>query len=163
VNASPTEITSIANQVPLDYIQLHGDESPETMAALHTLPIIRAWRVADQRSLDELFQYLDRCQQLGAQPAALLIDSYLAGQYGGTGESVPWELLVRRPGPLEHKSLILAGGLTPTNVSHAIHTVRPDGVDVASGVEQHPGRKSELLVRQFIDQAVAAFAAVTAG
>jgi phosphoribosylanthranilate isomerase len=78
------------------------------------------------------------------------VDAYVEGQHGGTGRTAPWELLADfRPGV----PLILAGGLTPDNVAEAIRTVRPDGVDVASGVEFAPGQKDADKVRAFVANA----------
>jgi phosphoribosylanthranilate isomerase len=80
----------------------------------------------------------------------VLVDAHVEGQMGGTGRRAPWELLAGfDPGV----PLILAGGLTPENVADAIRTVRPAGVDVASGVESEPGVKDADKVRRFIDNA----------
>ncbi len=74
----------------------------------------------------------------------------MAGLHGGTGRTAPWDLLETfRPGV----PLILAGGLTPDNVAEAVRRVRPDVVDVASGVETSPGRKDADKMRRFIDNA----------
>ena len=90
------------------------------------------------------------CRSFGSLPAAILVDAYVDGQHGGTGQKAPWDLLVNfKPGV----PLILAGGLTPQNVGEAIRLVKPDGVDVASGVESSPGKKDPQKVRQFIASA----------
>src|SRR2546428_162156 len=82
--------------------------------------------------------------------AAAAVDAFVEGKEGGTGRTAPWELLADfRP----EVPLILAGGLTPDNVAEAIRTVRPDGVDVASGVEISPGRKDPDKVKRFVDSA----------
>jgi phosphoribosylanthranilate isomerase len=79
---------------------------------------------------------------------AVLLDAHDDTLHGGTGKTVDWEraALVARSRPV-----LLAGGLTPTNVSGAIQTVRPYGVDVASGVEERPGVKSHMRLRHFVD------------
>src|SRR5207249_4121881 len=83
-------------------------------------------------------------------PEAILVDACVPGQFGGTGKTVPWELLADfRP----EVPLILAGGLTPENVAEAVRIVRPYGVDVASGVEKSPGRKDPDKIKQFIENA----------
>ncbi|PJZ68594.1 N-(5'-phosphoribosyl)anthranilate isomerase [Leptospira perolatii] len=78
----------------------------------------------------------------------LILDSFVPGMGGGTGESFPWEFIkdVKRP-------FLLAGGLKPENVEKAVRTVKPYGVDVASGVESSPGVKDPNLIRQFIRNA----------
>jgi phosphoribosylanthranilate isomerase len=80
----------------------------------------------------------------------VLVDAHVAGQYGGTGQTAPWELLADfRPGI----PVILAGGLTAENVGLAVRMVQPYAVDVASGVELSPGRKDPAKMRRFIDSA----------
>ena len=83
-------------------------------------------------------------------PAAVLIDAHVPGEYGGTGQKPPWELLADFQLGVP---LILAGGLTPDNVAEAIRLVAPYAVDVASGVESNPGQKDSDKMRRFIDNA----------
>ena len=111
---------------------------------------IPAFRVKDASDLDAIRAFVNvkscRC-------AAVLIDSFVAGEMGGTGHRAPWELLAGfDPGV----PVILAGGLTPDNVAEAIRLVRPWGVDVASGVESSPGVKDAGKVRAFVQNAQAA-------
>jgi phosphoribosylanthranilate isomerase len=83
----------------------------------------------------------------------VLLDGHAPGLHGGTGRTAPWELLADfRPGV----PVILAGGLTPDNVAEAVRRVRPYAVDVASGVEEAPGRKDPAKVARFIANARAA-------
>jgi len=115
--------------------------------------LIPAFRVRDVESLAEVRAAVATCLEAGWKPAAVLLDSYVPGQHGGTGRTAPSELLIGfDPGV----PVILAGGLTPENVAEAVRTVRPYGVDVASGVELAPGRKDPEKVRRFIDAARAA-------
>jgi phosphoribosylanthranilate isomerase len=93
-------------------------------------------------------------------PAAILVDAMTPGRYGGSGETVSWLGLVDYRQWLGETPLILAGGLTPDNVAAAIRIVRPHGVDVASGVENSPGKKDAAKVRDFVAAAQAAFAAL---
>jgi phosphoribosylanthranilate isomerase len=103
---------------------------------------IPAFRVKDAADLDHIRQFVAACQ-----PSAVLVDSFVQGEMGGTGHKAPWHLLVGfDPGV----PLILAGGLTPDNVAEAIRTVKPWGVDVASGVESSPGHKDPAKVRAFV-------------
>jgi phosphoribosylanthranilate isomerase len=106
--------------------------------------------VKDTAGLDHVRRFIDAAREAGRLPSAVLIDSHVAGQMGGTGHTAPWELLAGfDPGV----PVILAGGLTPENVAEAIAVVRPWGVDVASGVESAPGRKSPEKVARFIQKA----------
>jgi phosphoribosylanthranilate isomerase len=119
-----------------------GDTSPYQRIA--------AFSIREQEDLRRINRYLDQCRASGFLPEAVLADAHVPGQYGGTGRTVPWELLADfRPGV----PLILAGGLTPGNVAEAVHMVRPYAVDVASGVEQSPGRKDTEKMRRFIGNA----------
>jgi phosphoribosylanthranilate isomerase len=108
---------------------------------------IPAFRVKDAADLDAIRQFVHACQ-----PAAVLVDSFVVGEMGGTGHTAPWDLLV---GFAPGVPVILAGGLTPDNVADAIRLVRPWGVDVASGVESAPGVKDHGRMRAFV-QAVRA-------
>jgi phosphoribosylanthranilate isomerase len=111
---------------------------------------IPAFPVGDAAGLRAVTRYLDVCRGLGRLPAAVLVDAHVAGRHGGTGRTVPWDLLASfRPGV----PLILAGGLTPDNVAEAVRRVRPDAVDVASGVEHGPGRKDAEKMRRFLGNA----------
>ena len=83
----------------------------------------------------------------------ILLDAYNPSLYGGTGETFPWELAVQARELFPDKRIILSGGLTPTNVRHAIEETHPAAVDVASGVEVTPGIKDLALVSEFIQQA----------
>jgi len=130
----------------LHTIQWHGDE--------HELPPPAPWRfipafpVADSAALEMVTAYLSKCRAANRLPAAVLLDGHAPGQYGGTGQTAPWQLLADfDPGV----PVILAGGLTPDNVAEAIRIVRPYAVDVASGVESSPGRKDPEKLRRFID------------
>jgi phosphoribosylanthranilate isomerase len=139
------QVCALAYQLGLRGVQLHGDN--REVADPFPFSLIAAFRVRDQKSLDEIIAYLDKCNAAGHKPAAVLVDAYVEGQEGGTGRKAPWDLLADfKPGV----PIILAGGLTPENVGEAIAAVRPWGVDVASGVEISPGRKDTVKVRQFV-------------
>jgi phosphoribosylanthranilate isomerase len=120
-------------------------------------PYIPAFPVRDQAGLGDITRYLDSCLAFGGRPAAVLVDAAVPGQHGGTGRTVPWELLAGfDPGV----PLILAGGLTPDNVAEAVRVVRPYGVDVASGVEGLPAQKDPEKMHRFIENALEAAAAL---
>jgi len=83
----------------------------------------------------------------------LLLDAYAPNEYGGSGATMDWALGAKAVAQWPDRQIVLAGGLTPDNVTEAIRQVRPAAVDVASGVEVSPGRKSLELVRAFIEAA----------
>ena len=123
VNAAPAFVDAVLQAVPLDLLQFHGDETPADCARFGR-PYIKAVRV--QRDTD-LLKYA------AAFDAArgLLLDAYVAGMPGGTGERFDWNLI---PEKLP-KPIVLSGGLTPENIDQATQQVRPWAVDVSSGVE----------------------------
>lgn len=139
------QATAIAFQLGLRGIQTYTDApQPDDPFPFAFLP---AFRVKDRDSLDAIRRFVDAMKVIDRPPAAVLVDSFVAGQMGGTGHVAPWELLAGfDPGV----PLVLAGGLTPDNVAEAVRTVRPWGVDVASGVESAPGRKDAGKVRAFV-------------
>jgi phosphoribosylanthranilate isomerase len=149
------EVVEIASRVGLGTIQLHGEESPEYLLQLstslaHPPQIVRAFRLSDPASVDRMVAYLDRAGDLGCSPFAVLVDAHVPSQSGGTGRSIPREVLDRLP---PHPRLILAGGLDPSNVADRVALVRPWMVDVASGVESSPGIKDIDRVTAFIEEA----------
>jgi len=147
----------------VDWIQLHGDEAPELVAKIKKafgLPIMRAfrWGHTDASAIDA---FLEECQAMKCIPDALLIDSYKAGHYGGTGSIADWTQIARwQENRAKDIPLVLAGGLTPENVAEAITIVRPDAVDTAGGVELSPGRKDDARMRAFFETADRAFSAI---
>jgi phosphoribosylanthranilate isomerase len=160
VGASALEVRRTAASVPLDLVQLHGDEPPEFLREIRSLAIMRAFPAAGD--LSEISAYLEACHRLVALPRMLLVDARHGGQFGGTGTTVDWNLLVENRARMRGLPLVLAGGLTPENVADAINLVRPWAVDVASGVESAPGTKSPELVRRFVAAARGAFEQITA-
>jgi phosphoribosylanthranilate isomerase len=167
--ASPADMLSLAHDVGLDAIQLHGclpgsgatglpTEAPEVCAALAGLGVIRAVRL-ETAGLEPARRWLEAAGRCGRLPDLVLVDASLprgavAGRLGGTGATVDWDALVAA-GPLP-VPLALAGGLTPGNVAMAIERTGIGAVDVASGVESAPGVKDPALVRAFVAAARAA-------
>ncbi len=162
VNAPPDEVASTFDELGLDYVQLHGDEPAEMLADLGSRPVIRAFRFGPAE-MEPVNCFLDQCRQIGCLPAAVLIDAFQPGQYGGTGQVADWHAVAGWHQQKTGVCLILAGGLTPSNVTQAIAAARPMAVDTASGVEWSPGQKDEGLVREFVIAAQAALAKLTAG
>lgn len=140
VNEAPARVRQVAEVCGLDVIQLHGDETPEQcdFAPRRT---IKALRVQDAASLAGHEQF---------RTAALLLDAFVPGTYGGTGESFNWQLAAE---VARQRPVILAGGLAPENVAEAVRCVRPYAVDVSSGVESAPGHKDPAKVAAFIRNA----------
>ncbi|WP_137885406.1 phosphoribosylanthranilate isomerase [Pseudomonas sp. 2FE] len=138
VNASRCELNEILDAVPLDLLQFHGDETPADCAG-YRRPYIKALRVKPGDDIAaQAAQY--------SQASGILLDTYVAGVPGGTGESFDWSLV---PHDLS-KPIILAGGLCAENVRAAIRQVRPYAVDVSGGVEASKGIKDAEKIRAFI-------------
>jgi phosphoribosylanthranilate isomerase len=140
VDENPALMRDIVNFCGLDMVQLHGNEPPHICADL--MPrAIKAFCLKDEQDLRSLNAYYRKAR-------AFLFDGYAGEMKGGTGTTFDWGLAVKA------KKLgvpvILAGGLNPGNVREAIRTVRPYAVDVSSGIEERPGKKSPLLMREFI-------------
>lgn len=138
VNPTEAEVHEAIARCGIDTLQFHGEETPE-FCRKFGLKVIKAFRIRDAASLQATVAYSGE---------AWLLDSYVAGQLGGTGARFNWDLAVeavrsRRP-------VILAGGLTPENAAEAVRQVRPYGLDVSSGVESAPGLKDAAKVHAFI-------------
>lgn len=132
-------------------VQLHGDETPQAVERLMSrgVNVIKALQVRDAASLS----------QIGEFPcAAILLDAYNPGTYGGGGHAFPWELAVRARDMFPDKHILLSGGLTADNVCQAVQQTHPVAVDVASGVESQPGIKDLAQVARFIAEARAGWA-----
>jgi phosphoribosylanthranilate isomerase len=152
LNHSVEEIERIANDVGLDVAQLHGDESPEFCRQL-SIPVIKSLPYAggDAQRLVDYWQRCGKGDSAGdGKLLGLLIDASVAGLYGGTGATVDWDELAKERADLGQIPWALAGGLHAGNVAGAIATVRPMGVDVASGVESAPGVKDGAKVLEFV-------------
>ena len=150
VNAGFDEIRAAAESALFEAIQLHGYESPDFCAAVQNLglPVIRGLALRGPESLDLLQNH----------PAdAFILDAFAPGEFGGTSHLSDWPLATAAIRRFPEKTLLLSGGLTPENVSRAIHEVHPSGVDVASGVESSPGIKDPAKIRAFIAAARSAF------
>jgi phosphoribosylanthranilate isomerase len=141
VNQTLDEIAALVETVPLSLVQLHGDEGTAFCAEVARRTgarVIKAARVGSGADLQALqaFRSVD----------FHLVDARVDGEYGGTGQTVDWNLLTGRESPVP---LILSGGLTPENVGEAVARVRPFAVDVASGTEAAPGVKDPEKLHAF--------------
>ncbi len=138
VNPAESEVRAAVAGCGIDTLQFHGEESPE-FCRQFGLRVIKAFRVSDAESLKPASNFSGE---------AWLLDSFVAGQHGGTGAVFNWDLAahaVKQGG-----RVILAGGLTPENAADAVRRVRPYALDVSSGVESEPGKKDATKVRAFI-------------
>ena len=146
VNPSDAELDAITAAVPLDMLQLHGRETPERVAevkARYGLPVMKAVGIADEDDLPKLESYFGVADQI-------LVDAKppKGGELpGGNGLSFDWRLIAGRRWPCPW---MLAGGLTPENVAHAVKMTGAKQVDVSSGVEDAPGQKDAKLIQKFV-------------
>jgi phosphoribosylanthranilate isomerase len=138
VDASSCELGEILDAVPLDLLQFHGDESPAFCDGFRR-PYIKALRV---KPGDDIAAQVDAYRNA----SGILLDAYVPGIPGGTGEAFDWSLV---PQGLS-KPIILAGGLTAENAGAAIQQVRPYAVDVSGGVEASKGIKDAEKIRAFM-------------
>lgn len=141
VDAEPAFIEAVLKAVPLDLLQFHGAETPAQCRAFGR-PYLKAVRM---RPDTDLVKY---CADYH-DARALLLDAYVPGVPGGTGERFDWDLI---PAGLP-KPVVLSGGLNPGNVALAVQSVRPWAVDVSSGVEAAPGIKDAVRVAAFVENA----------
>ena len=137
VNAEAAAVRAVLDAVPLDLLQFHGEETPDYCTAF-ARPFLKALRV---RAGTDLLQYAREFS--GAR--GLLLDAFVEGRHGGTGESFDWDLI---PSSLP-LPIVLSGGLHAGNVAAAIRRVRPWAVDVSSGVEAAPGIKDPARLAAF--------------
>ncbi len=140
VNESIETINNITDLCGLDVIQLHGDETPQFCNSINRR-VIKALRIKDISSLEPLESF---------NVAGMLLDAWSPSEQGGTGRTFNWDIAEIAS---QKKQIILAGGLSPDNVTEAIRKVRPYAVDVSSGVESSPGVKDHMLLRDFIRKA----------
>lgn len=139
VNWSPEAVLALAEALDLAAVQLHGDESPRQVAACaRGREVVKAFRVGPAFRVSSLARF--------PAASAFLLDGSRPGLFGGTGRAADWSVARRAS---RYGRIFLAGGLTPGNVSDAIHAARPFAVDVASGVESRPGKKDRGKLRDF--------------
>lgn len=135
----PEVILQTVETCGLNALQLHGSETPEYCSEINGPKLIKAFRIKDRNSLSSIPAY---------RVSAYLLDTYVKGKKGGTGETFNWDLAAEAK---KYGRIIVAGGLTPENAAQAIKHVRPYAVDVGSGVEASPGKKDHSKVKAFIE------------
>ena len=137
VDADAALVKGIFHHAGLNLVQYHGNESPEFCDSVG-LPYIKAFRVRSGINiLAEMEHY--------PNASGFLLDAYVEGRPGGTGERFDWGLI-----PKTDRTIILAGGLTPENAKDAIECVAPWALDVSGGIETEPGRKDPDKMRRFV-------------
>lgn len=146
-NATPQEIAKIIAETGLNGVQLHGDESPQYCDRLKELlatqiELIKAFRIESSLSLSAIASYTD-CVD------TLLLDAYNPNMLGGTGQTLNWSDLEEFKPSLPW---LLAGGLTPNNILDALDRLKPNGIDLSSGVERSPGDKDLAKVTHLFKQ-----------
>ena len=145
VDSEPAVVAAICQQCRLSHVQLHGHEDPDycrQLAAITPARLVKAFRVGAGSKAADFSPYDDLV-------SAYLLDTYVAGQEGGTGQTFDWQIIaslnLQRP-------VILAGGLNAANAAAAVRQVRPFAVDLNSGVEDRPGQKNRHKLQAVIDQ-----------
>jgi phosphoribosylanthranilate isomerase len=140
VNVPPEEVLRVAREAGLDLAQLHGDETPEAVAAVRAggLPVMKALRVRNADDLADVERF---------DADLFLLDAYSEKARGGTGERFDWGVAKSLKG---RGNIVVSGGLAPENVREALDFFEPYGVDASSSLEDAPGKKNEESVRRFI-------------
>lgn len=123
VNEDMSKVNEVAHLCSLDIVQLHGSETPKTCQK-STKPVWKAFSVATIKDVERHLCYPD--------VAGILLDTFVPGVPGGSGRTFNWDVATG----IQRSNIILAGGLSPSNVGSAIDQIRPDVVDVSSGVEK---------------------------
>ncbi len=154
VDQSVDCIKDITDRTGINLVQLHGNESPDLAVELANLGlrVVRAFRINASPSIDAMLGWIRQFGDLGGTLEAVLVDAFVPGISGGTGEAIPIRLLqVLNEKRADFSApVILAGGLRPENVVERLQHFRPWMVDVASGVESEPGIKDLAKVHAFL-------------
>lgn len=161
VDATPEQIDQVLSVCPLDAIQLHGSETIDWLGQYQqssywpSLPILKA--LAYRGAIDDRVweAWVAEYCTPGSPLIGMLVDAYDPQEKGGTGRRANWGLLSPRPkcmlGPeTQSVALLLAGGLDSQNVQEALELVKPDGIDLASGIESSPGIKDASKMRSIV-------------
>lgn len=145
-NTSIEQIYQIVLETGLTGVQLHGNESPDFCDRLRQMlpqiELIKALRIKCSATLLQTQDYFNSID-------ALLLDAYHPQHLGGTGKTLDWNSLQQFSPPC---SWFLAGGLTPDNIQEALQQLKPDGIDLSSGVERSAGDKDLEKVKQLFDR-----------
>tara|TARA_B100001029_G_scaffold178631_1_gene185869 strand:- start:1250 stop:1885 length:636 start_codon:yes stop_codon:yes gene_type:complete len=144
VDPSKDEVNEVLDSGLVDLIQFHGNESEEFCSSFDK-PYMKAIHIRDETLPSMTMEKYSSAKYL-------LLDTYSEKAPGGTGEIFDWSIASDIMAKTDQQ-IVLAGGLTPSNVEHAVRSVRPFGVDVSSGVELSPGKKDMAKLRTFVQGA----------
>lgn len=138
VNASIDQIRETLDLCPLDWVQLHGDETPDFCRSLmyHNVKTMKAIRVKDRTDVEKMKNY---------STDAILLDAFHQDKYGGTGDTFDWSFVRHAT-----KRIFLAGGINPDNAAAAVK-LGVYGIDVCSGIEAEPGKKDHKKMKKLFD------------
>jgi phosphoribosylanthranilate isomerase len=150
VNEDPRTVLEVLSYAHLDFAQLHGEETPQDCEYVGPHRVIKVFSL---KSVDEV----ERIEPYVGKVRAVLLDTYDAKVYGGTGKPFNWEIAVAVKNRFPEVPLILSGGLNPSNVVDAVKTVKPYCVDVCSGVDETPWKKDSRKVSYFVKLAKCSF------
>ncbi|MPQ77028.1 phosphoribosylanthranilate isomerase [Hydrogenovibrio sp. JE_KL2] len=142
VDPTVEEVEEVISATKVDLLQFHGEEA-EAFCSGFSRPYIKAVRMKHDSNLSTLAKEY-------ATAKGMLLDTYVKGIPGGTGEAFNWDWVSKDKQTSLNMPVILAGGLHAGNVERAIEIVEPWAVDVSGGVELMPGKKSETKIEQFI-------------
>lgn len=145
VNQPLDDVNRIAKETGLDYVQLHGNESPE-YCELVEKPVIKVLHIGPDTLPSLLKKEIDKYRDIAEY---LLFDTKLDGQWGGTGETFDWSVLEDIKDEIP---FFLSGGLDAGNIREAVSSVNPYGVDLSSGLEQKPGLKDFGKIEDLMDE-----------
>jgi phosphoribosylanthranilate isomerase len=140
VNPDKEDVRDAIQKSRINVLQFSGDEKPEHLSGFK-IPIIKAIHITDRASVEKMKSFV---------VDSYLLDTFSSDDFGGTGKQFHWEIAMEAK---RYGKIIVAGGLTPENVSDLVRNVRPYGVDVSSGVELRPGIKDHQKVKAFIRRA----------
>ncbi len=145
VNPEDDALERILTGIQLDMVQLHGDESPGRIHEIKerfSMPVIKAIRIRDEQDLNNLEGYESAADWLlfDARPENATLP-------GGTGHSFDWTILKGRS---FKKPWMLSGGLSENSIQDALSILKPNAIDVASGVESAPGKKDATKIKNFL-------------
>lgn len=147
VDANPRDVAAAARTLGLDAVQLHGVESREYVQELRRSTDAEIWKAVRVRSPLDAAPVIE---DLADHTDAILLDGWSAEGHGGVGAVFDWSAVARAGVVAPGIRLIVAGGLNAGNVAVAVSVLRPAMVDVSSGVEDAPGRKSAALIEAFV-------------
>jgi phosphoribosylanthranilate isomerase len=151
VNEPLDQVVSLGGETGAAVLQLHGDETPEMLQALRAQGPWKLWKGLRVRTSGEVEAAL---REFGPVADGILLDGWHPEHRGGSGVRFPWDVVEPLRGRFpKGVDFIAAGGLTPANVAEAVTRLRPQVVDVSSGVEAAPGVKDPAMVRSFVENA----------